>query len=93
MSETRWETLSEAGNRIEAEIMKEALEAQGIPAEIFQEGAMHYAYTGGRIEVCVPNERIGEARAWLAEYQNGQLANPSEELVEDQDNESQEEPE
>jgi hypothetical protein len=73
MSETRWATLSEAGNRIEAEIIKEALEAQGIPAEIFQEGAMHYAYIGGRIEVCVPNERLREAKAWFADYENGKI--------------------
>lgn len=89
MSETHWETLSEAGNRIEAEIIKEALEAQGIPAEIFQEGAMHYAYTGGKIEICVPNERIDEARAWLAEYESGQIEDLPD--VEAEDNE--EEPE
>ncbi len=91
MSETRWETLTEAGNRIEAEIIKEALEALGIPAEIFQEGAMHYVYPGGKIEVCVPNERIKEARAWLTEYENGQLADPSD--IDDQDTEDQEDAE
>ena len=73
MSETRWMPLTEASSRIEAEIIKEALEAQDIPAEIFQEGAMRYVYTGGRIEVCVPNERIAEARVWLKNYETDQL--------------------
>lgn len=92
MSETRWATLSEVSNRIEAEIIKEALEAQGIPAEIFQEGAMHYAYTGGRIQVCVPNERIREAKVWLVDYENGKIESiPAEEGGEN--DESQEETE
>jgi hypothetical protein len=92
MSESRWVTLSEAGNRIEAEIIKEALEAQGIPAEIFQEGVMHYAYTGGKIEVCVPNERIREAKAWLVDYENGKMESMSVE-EDEEDSESQEEAE
>ena len=73
MSEPRWTALFDAAHRMEAEIMKEALEAQGFPAEIFQEGAMHYGYLGGKIEVCVPSNRLEEARIWLAEYQEGQL--------------------
>jgi hypothetical protein len=73
MSEIHWETLFEAFDRIEAEIIKEALEAQGIPAALFQEGAMHYAYAGGTVEVCVPNERLEEAQAWLEEYQAGEI--------------------
>ena len=73
MSDIHWATLLEVVDRLQAEIIKEALEAQDIPAEIFQEGAMHYAYTGGRIEICVPNDRIEEARVWLTEYLNGQI--------------------
>jgi hypothetical protein len=89
MSDIHWATLIEVGSRIEAEIIKEALEAQDIPAEIFQGGAMHYAYVVGAIEICVPNERIKEAKAWLAGYENGQLeGSPGEE---DADNVSQEE--
>ena len=91
MSDIHWVTLTEAGSRIEAEIIKEALEAQGIPAEIFQGGAMHYAYPVGEIEICVPNERIKEAKAWLAGYENGQLEDLPDE--EDEDNVSQEEAE
>ena len=86
MSDVHWVTLTEAGSRIEAEIIKEALEAQGIPAEIFQGGAMRYAYPVGEIEVCVPNESIDQAKIWLADYQNGKLADPPAEEVEDSEN-------
>lgn len=79
MSEPRWTTLFDAAHRMEAEIMKEALEAQGFPAEIFQEGAMHYGYIGGKIEVCVPSDRLEEAQIWLAEYQEGQLVEATDE--------------
>ena len=91
MSDIHWVTLTEAGSRIEAEIIKEALEAQGIPAEIFQGGAMHYAYPVGEVEVCVPNERIDQAKTWFAEYQNGQLEDVP--AGEDVDNENQEDAE
>jgi len=81
MSESSWATLLEVNSRLEAEIMKEALEAQGIPAEIFQEGAMRYAYpvTVGpfsKVEICVPKERLKEAQGWLADYESGKLENP-----------------
>lgn len=78
MSEPSWATLLEVTNRIEAEIIKDALEAQGIPAEIFQEGAIRYAYPMvfgplAKVEICVPNNRMDEAKAWLTEYENGQI--------------------
>ena len=80
MSDTGWATLLEVYDRLEAEIIKEALEAQGIPAEIFQEGAGHFAYPVnvgplGKVEICVPEERFDEAEAWLQEYQEGKLEN------------------
>ena len=83
MPETRWTALLEASNRMEAEIIKEALEAQGILAEIFQEGAMHYAYPGGKIEVCVPEDRMDEAKAWLADYESGEFVDLPDEAGDD----------
>lgn len=78
MSESSWARLLEVNTRIEAEIIKEALEAQGIPAEIFQECAMHYIYPMAigplaSVEICVPKERLKEAKAWLADYESGKL--------------------
>jgi hypothetical protein len=84
MSDIHWVTLTEAGNRIEAEIIKEALEAQGIPADIFQGSAIPV----GEVGVCVPNERLKEAKAWLAGYENGQLEDQPDG---EEDNVSQEE--
>ena len=77
MSEKEWVALLEVFDRLEAEILKEALEAQGIPAQLFQEGLSHYLYPVGgpmgRIEICVPNQRFQEAQVWLEAYNNGQL--------------------
>ncbi len=74
MSETGWATLLEVNTRLEAEIIKEALEAQGMPAEIIQE-AVRSLYPGvlASVEICVPKERLEEARAWLADYESGNL--------------------
>lgn len=78
MSEREWVTLLEVNDRIEAEIIKDALEAQGIQAAFFQEGVTHYIYpvTAGamsKVDICVPNDRLEEAEAWLAAYENGEF--------------------
>src|SRR5258706_12528362 len=74
MSETGWATLLEVNTRLEAEIIKEALEAEGMPAEIIQE-AVRSLYPGvlASVEICVPKERLVEARAWLVDYETGNL--------------------
>ena len=92
MSESSWVTLLEVNTRLEAEIIKEALEAQGMPAAIFQEGVIHHLYPMAvgplaRVEICVPKERLSEAQAWLTEYENGTL----EELPDEGENEQGEE--
>jgi hypothetical protein len=81
MANSSWATLLEVSTRIEAEIIQEALEAQGIPAALFQEGVAHLAFPMNagplaQVEIGVPNERLAEAQAWLAEYENGQLVDP-----------------
>jgi len=77
MSENEWVGLMEVFDRLEAEILKEALTAQGIPAQLFQEGLSHYLYPVGgpmgRIEICVPSNRLQDALSWLAEYNSGKL--------------------
>jgi hypothetical protein len=77
MSQDGWSTLLEVYDRLEAEILKEALEAQGIPATFFHESAgTLYPTTFGplaKIEVCVSNERLEEAQAWLVSYNKGEL--------------------
>jgi hypothetical protein len=84
MSQDGWSTVIEVYDRIQAEILKEALEAQGIPATLFQEsaGALYPLSFGplGKIEVCVPDERLKEAQAWLEAYNKGELRNDNAEL-------------
>ncbi len=86
MKNNEWVTLIELFDRLEAEIFKEAIEAQGIPCELFQEGISHYLYpvSGpmGKIDVCVPSARINEAAEWLQAYNKNELEeiNPDENL-------------
>ncbi len=80
MSEKEWVTLLEVNDRLEAEIIKDALEAQGIPAAYFQEGAVQFGYRiavgpMSVIEICVPNDRLQEAESWLNAYQSGKFEN------------------
>ncbi len=81
MSANEWVTLLEVFNRLEAEILKEALDAQGIPSQLFQEGVSHYLYpvSGpmGKIELCVPGQRLQDALAWLESYQRGDFLDSS----------------
>lgn len=84
MPKDGWSTLLEVYDRIEAEILKESLEAQGIPAALFHEsaGALYPTTFGplAKVEVCVPNERLKEAEAWLESYQKGELRDDNAEL-------------
>jgi len=86
MSEDEWVLLIEVFDRLDAEILKEALKAQGIPAQLFQEGAAHYIYpvSGpmGRVEVCVPGKQITEAMSWLEAYNKGELSSDASETIE-----------
>jgi hypothetical protein len=83
MTEVRWAKLLEVNTRLEGEIIKEALEAQGIPAEMFQKGANTvFPVTIGpfdSVEICVPTERLEEAQTWLTEYDNGNLVDDASE--------------
>lgn len=78
MTEPKWVTLFEVHDRLEAEIIREALEAQGLPTNLVQEAVTHYIYpiTIGPVStigICVPAENLAEAQAWLQAYQNGSL--------------------
>lgn len=89
MSENEWVLVMEVFDRLEAEILKEALEAQGIPAQLFQEGISHYLYpvSGpmGKIEVCVPSLKLQEAKEWLEAYNQGELFDETGEPVDNEE--------
>ena len=84
MSRDGWSTLLEVYDRIEAEILKESLESQGIPAMLFHESAgTLYPTTFGllaKVEICVPDERLKEAETWLEAYNKGELRDDNAEL-------------
>lgn len=84
MSQDGWSTLLEVYDRLEAEIFKEALEADGIPAALFSEGiGSLYPTTFGpmsKVEICVPDDRLEEAEAWLEAYNKGELRDDNAEL-------------
>lgn len=69
-----WELLTEVYDRIEAEMMKAALEALEIPVELAQEsvgGTIPVSFGQfAKVHIFVPKEKVKEASAWLDGYNN-----------------------
>ena len=65
MDEIRWEKATEVNGRLEAEMLKSFLEAEGVPVELFQEGAgQAFAVNVGAlgvVQVFVPKDKLAEA--------------------------------
>ncbi len=75
MDELKWELLVEVQGRMEADLLKSYLEAEGIEVELFQEAVGHHIYPVtidglGRVQLFVPKEQAGEAKGILTEYNN-----------------------
>ena len=74
MAKMTWELLTKVYDRIEAEMMKAALEALEISSELAQEsvgGTMPVSFGKfAEIHIFVPKEKIEEAREWLETYDN-----------------------
>lgn len=73
MDELKWELLTEIQGRMEADVIKSYLEAEGVGVEIFQEAIGHHIYPVtidglGRVQLFVSKEQVGIAREILAEY-------------------------
>jgi hypothetical protein len=73
MDELKWELLTETSERIEANLIKSYLEAEGIEVQLFQEGAGQdiYPFTFGplsMVQVFVPNDKITDARFLLESF-------------------------
>ena len=84
MSEMKWEILTKVYDRIEAEMMKAALETLEIPVELAQESVGGTIPVGfgafAEIHLFVPKDKMEEAKAWLEVYESDQA-----EVEEDQD--------
>ena len=75
MNEMKWEKLTDIYGRIEADVLKSYLEAEGIPVELFQESVGQHAFPTtidglGRVQLFVPKEKLEEARSLFEAYQN-----------------------
>ncbi len=74
MDELKWEMLVEVFGRMDAELIKSYLEAQGIEVELFQEAIGHLIYPTtidgmGRVQIFVSKKNAKQARTLLREYQ------------------------
>ena len=66
MEELKWEKLAEVYGRLEADVIKSYLEAEGVPVELFQESVGQSAFPTtidglGRVQIFVPKEKAAEA--------------------------------
>ena len=72
-----WQLLTKVYDRIEAEMMKSALEALEISSELAQEsvgGTMPVSFGKfAEVQIYVPKEKHKEASEWLENYNNDQL--------------------
>jgi hypothetical protein len=74
MNELKWERLTEVSGRMQADLLKSYLEAEGIGVELFQEAVGHHIYPVmvdglGRVQVFVSKDQVHEARKVLQEFQ------------------------
>ncbi len=77
MDEMKWELLAEIQGRMEADVLKSYLEAEGIEVELFQEAVGHHIYPVtidglGRVQLFVSKTQLREARELLADYRKSQ---------------------
>jgi len=75
MDKLTYELLIEVNGRMEADLIKSYLEAEGIPVEIFQEAVGHHVYPVtidglGLTQLFVPKVRAVEARELLKQFQD-----------------------
>jgi hypothetical protein len=74
MDELKWELLTETNGRMQADLLKSYLEAEGIDVELFQEAIGHHIYPVmidglGRVQLFVAKTQIKQARELLAAYE------------------------
>ena len=73
MDELKWALLTEIQGRMEADVVKSYLEAEGIEVELFQEAIGHHIYPVtidglGRVQVFVSKKQLAEAKKVVVEY-------------------------
>ncbi|MGA7192265.1 MAG: hypothetical protein WBW94_01450 [Anaerolineales bacterium] len=83
MDELKYELLTEVNGRMQADLLKSYLEAQGIKVELFQEAVGHHIYPVmidglARVQIFVPKTQTADAQKLLDEY--NQTPSTSEEV-------------
>jgi hypothetical protein len=73
MDDLKWELLTETNGRMQADLIRSYLEAEGIDVEVFQEAVGHLIYPVtidglGRVQLFVPRTQISKARSFLADF-------------------------
>ena len=73
MDELKYQLLTEVNGRMQADLLKSYLEAEGIAVELFQEAVGHHIYPVlvdglARVQIFVPKEQAKEARKLLNAY-------------------------
>lgn len=73
MDRMTWDLLTEVQGRLEADLLKSYLEAQGIDVELFQEAVGHHVYPVmvdglGRVQLFVSKENLAHARQLLESF-------------------------
>ncbi len=77
MEELKWELLTETNGRLQADLIKSYLQAQGIEVELFQEAVGHHIYPVmidglGRVQIFVPKTQLQQAKELLSAYNSGE---------------------
>ena len=73
MDELKYELLTEVNGRMQADLLKSYLEAQGIKVELFQEAVGHHIYPVmidglARVQIFVPKVQAADAHKQLDDY-------------------------
>jgi hypothetical protein len=74
MADLKWELLTEVSGRLQADLLRSHLEAEGIGVELFQESVGQHAYPVtvdglGRVQLFVAKTQMTAARRILAEHE------------------------
>jgi len=86
MDEMKWEKLTDVYGRIEADVLKSYLEAEGVPVELFQEAVGQHVFPTtidglGHVQIFVPKEKLEEAKTLLETFRNSSDANHRDEEI------------
>ena len=73
MNELKYELLTEVNGRMQADLLKSYLEAEGIKVELFQEAIGHHIYPVmidglARVQVFVPKTQAADARKLMESF-------------------------